>query len=453
MSTPSEVPTNDLRLQGLVVENVKRVKLVTITPRAAAGVVEIAGKNGEGKSSTLDALMYALRGKESIPAKPLRAGTTKGKATVELADKTGKKVLRITRSFTPTDSHIAVERIGGGKVDKPQAFLDALAGAGLGFDPLAFMRQKPKDQVEQLLALVSLEEDPRELDKQRARIFAARTDVNRDITRLKGQLESLPADEESVPDVEISVAMLAAEQARRAAVCREHDVVRAAVAEAVSDHEDAARLVEDLEAQLAALSERLAGARAAATRAGQLVAEAREKVDHLVDPDVDAITQQIAGAETTNAKVREKLKRRVVAEDLVTKQRDAETMTRDIQRLDDRKTGLLAAAKFPVPGLGFELVGNDYAVTFNGQPLEQASQSEQIRVGLAIAMALNPGVHVVLIRDGSLLDADARAIVDTMATEHGFHVLMEVVGDGDAGAFVLEDGGVRDVQPAAKVAW
>lgn len=462
VAVQATVPPTDLRLLGLLVENVKRVKLVHIQPRTSAGLVEIAGKNEQGKSTTLQSLAYALGGKEAIPPKPLRTGTTKGRVVVELADKTGKPALRITRSFTPTDSHIAVERIGGGKISRPQEFLDALNGAGLGFDPMAFSRQKGKDQVDQLLALVKLEDDPRALDKQRAEIFTQRADVNRDVKRLEAQLAGLPAVEAGVPDVEaaaelVSVAALAQEQERLAAIQRGNDQVR-------RDREGSLTVEREWIDKVTRLRRELEEAEGFMQEA----ILARERMDRviagLVDPDVAAITAQIAAAETTNTaalaaadarnvKVRAKLQRRDVTEQLLTKQKGANGLTQQIQRIDDRKNELLAKAQFPVPGLGFGIVGDDYVVTYQGEPFEQASDSGKLKVGFAIAAATNPNVHIVTIREGSLLDEDSRAVVDAMAIEQGYHVLMEIVGDGDPGAFILEDGGLRDVAPAEPVAW
>ena len=44
-----------MKINRLEIENVKRVKAVTIEP-AANGLTVIGGKNGQGKTSVLDAL-------------------------------------------------------------------------------------------------------------------------------------------------------------------------------------------------------------------------------------------------------------------------------------------------------------------------------------------------------------------------------------------------------------
>ena len=98
----------------------------------------------------------------------------------------------------------------------------------------------------------------------------------------------------------------------------------------------------------------------------------------------------------------------------------------------------MAAAAFPVVGLGF----NDNGVTFNGVPFSQASSAEQLRVSVAMGLALNPTLRVVLIRDGSLLDDDSLAMVATMAAEKDSQVWIERVGHGEETSVVIEDGAV-----------
>ena len=89
-------------------------------------------------------------------------------------------------------------------------------------------------------------------------------------------------------------------------------------------------------------------------------------------------------------------------------------------------------------GLGFDEDG----VTYNGIPFAQASSAEQIRVSLAMAMALNPELKVLRIKDGSLLDGDAMEAIREQIVERDFQLWIERVGDADAGAVIIEDGEV-----------
>ena len=49
-----------MRIISLQAENIKRLKAVEITPEG--DIVVIAGRNGQGKTSVLDSIWYALGG-------------------------------------------------------------------------------------------------------------------------------------------------------------------------------------------------------------------------------------------------------------------------------------------------------------------------------------------------------------------------------------------------------
>ena len=161
-------------------------------------------------------------------------------------------------------------------------------------------------------------------------------------------------------------------------------------------------------------------------------------------PDLTEITAQMQSAEATNRQVREKRKRHELEGLLTTTRAEADRLTTAIAEIDTQKTALLAAAPFPVPGLGVETENGSMVVTHNGIPLEQCAHSVQLRVGIAIAMAVNPQCRVILIRDGATLDADNQAWLAEISKAREFQVWLELVGDGDQESFVIVDGGIQE---------
>ena len=59
-----------------------------------------------------------------------------------------------------------------------------------------------------------------------------------------------------------------------------------------------------------------------------------------------------------------------------------------------------------------------------------------------MAMALNPELKVLRIKDGSLLDGDAMEAIREQIVKRDFQLWIERVGDADAGAVIIEDGEV-----------
>ena len=432
MSTPAPAATTSpLTIIGLYGENVKRLRVVNIVP-PATGLVKVAGGNAQGKSSTLDAIVMALGGKDAQPELPIRQGAKHAKVVLDLG------ALRVTSTWTAKDTYLTVERRGEpSKLGAPQDVLNSLIGAGLGFDPLEFVeRLKPAEQVATLLRLLHLPEDPRALDVTKKHAYDERTLVNREVRTLDAKLAGLLEPAEDVPDAEVSVADLAAEHARRVAQHHANDETRAA-------RERAADAARGRRERVAQLERDLAAARTGLQEAEGHLAAADRAVGDLVDPDLTSVTMQMQDAEALNATVRQKLARQAVAAELRTKQQQASDLSDAILALEEKKRALLAAAPFPVPGLGFEeIAAGEYRVTYQGVPLQDCAASEQIRVGLAIAMALNPTVRVILLRNGSLLDAPTLAAVEATVRAAGYQLWCELVGEGDADSIVLEDGGV-----------
>lgn len=156
---------------------------------------------------------------------------------------------------------------------------------------------------------------------------------------------------------------------------------------------------------------------------------------------LEVVKARLRDAEGINAKVRAKKERAAQVEKLAAKENEAKGLTDRIARLDGEKAKALEDARFPVPGLSF----TDTGVTLNDLPLEQASAAQQLRVSLAVGLALNPKLKVLLIRDASLLDEESMRLVAKMADEADAQVWLEIVGKGGTGV-VIEDGAVEGQQ-------
>ena len=198
-----------------------------------------------------------------------------------------------------------------------------------------------------------------------------------------------------------------------------------------------------LERELAAARERLFAAGKARDEEGERGKTLRAEVEALVDPDLEEIPVRLREVEAVNERVRQKKARTVLAGELATAEAEAAGLTGAIDAVDAQKAEVLERASFPVPGLGF----GERGVTFNGLDLAQASAAEQLRVSMAMGLALNPKLPIVLIRDGSLLDSKSLALVSKMAEDAKAQVWLEVVGKGGVGV-VIEDGQVEGATAA-----
>lgn len=419
-----------MKIVKLTAENVKKLTAVEITPDGS--LVIVGGKNGAGKTSVLDAIMYALAGGKFIASKPIREGEESGRIVVELD---GSKRLVVERRLTASGGSLEIRTAEGFKAPSPQAILDGLCGK-IAFDPLDFTRMTPAKQAETLRDLIGL--DFTELDKQRSHAYESRTLVNREVKSLKTQVDANPFDPNALGE-EVSVTELMADLEKREEINgnnkRERDL-----AEELADYalrcQDELSAAEDeldrLKTKIATLNQKVKESEVKSNQQAAIV-------EKLVDADVAEVKEKISSAETVNRKVRDAMKAQELVESLNGKQREADALTRKIAAIDTDKEAQLAAAKWPIDGLGFD----DNGVTFNGLPFEQSSGAEQLRASVAIGLALNPTLRVLLIRDGSLLDEENMGVIAMMAKEADAQLWLERVGEDSECSVVIEDGHVK----------
>ncbi len=407
-----------MTVKQLTIENVMRIAARSIDANGAP-VVTVTGENGAGKTTILNAIWMALGGKTAIPDEPIRRGEKNGKIVVNLGD------LVVTRTFTQKGSTLTVRGQDGSNYPSPQKILDGLMGA-LSFDPLKFITGlRPMEQLDTLKKIVGL--DFAEMDKQRQTAFDARTEINRNVKSLAAQRDAIAPQE--APDEEVSVAELVAECGRRNKANAENSDERGLLANRKEDLSAGHARRASMKAELEALDKKL-------YTLGAQVEVQEAAVEALVDADVEEMHGQIANAEQANAAVRSKKERTRLDADREKEQAAANKLTALMNDIDEIKAAELAAAKFPVQGLGF----GEGGVTYNDWPFEQASGAEQLRVSVAIGMALNKTVRVLLIRDASLLDAGNLALIGEMARENGCQVWLERVGEEKDVRVVIEEG-------------
>lgn len=403
-----------LRIVRLTAENVKRLKAVEITP--TGDLVTITGRNAQGKSSVLDAIWLALGGgaASKATARPVHDGEDHAQVVLDLGS------LTVTRTWRGDRSTLTVASADGATYNSPQRVLDALIGK-LAFDPLAFTRLGAKEQREALLDLVDLDVDLASLDAQRKALYDERTEIGR-----QGKaIGEVPAIDEDLPSAEQSAAGLIAQIRAAEEQQRDIDQARANLDLLVKRGTEVTEAIARLQAELQDL--------------GQQHAAQQARLDATPAPaDTAALEAQLADIETTNATIRANNE----ARDKLAAKADLyqcyASLNDQIAELDHAKAVALAEASFPVAGLGFDEAG----VTFNGIPFSQASSAEQIRVSLAMAMALNPTLRVIRILDGSLLDEDSMQLVADAAHEGGYQVWIERVSDPSESAIIIEDGSV-----------
>lgn len=427
-----------MKIISLKAENFKKLSAVEITPEG--NVVQITGKNEAGKSSVLDAIEAALKGRAGH-RDTIKKGAEKGKIVLDLQDFT------ITRSFTAENQYLKVETKDGFERKSPQKFLDELMGS-ISFDPLNFINTDAKKQRQILLEFSGLDLDS--LDKQYSEIYSERTLAN----RIQKDAEALYNDARSFPEIQnarISVSALLSNlndikdtqkalEERRAKVATAKAEV-ATISESIKYREakieELKNQINDLVYDIDNFAKRRATLEIAIEKAENQIRFDAEKED--CETKIEVLTQQIEGAEATNQKVDLNIKKAELKQKLSEANKKVFDLNQKLTEIETKKKTAIAEAKLPIEGLGFTAD----AVTFNGITIAELSSAQKIRVGLAISMALNPKLRVLRITDGSLLDSDSMKIISEMTAKNDFQVWIERVDETGKVGFFIEDGALK----------
>lgn len=394
-----------MRVVELRVENHKRLKVVAVRPDGP--LVVIAGNNSAGKSSVLNAIVTALAGITVAGPTPIREGEEKSSIRLDLGE------LVVTRSFKRgTDGEITTKLVltnadGSKPPGTPQAILNALLG-NLTFDPLSFGKMKVKEQFDAVRQLVpGFDFDA--YDAAQKKDYDERTNQNRIAGEHSAAAAKIALPPGPKPEKVVVADVLAEiEAAQRHNMERDERQRRrtAAEEEAERDRDQA----EKLRAQAASLekhADELETKLAAAPPLPEFI-------------DVTPMRERLSAAEAINTTVRAHEARDSYELQAQTAKMKSATLTAGMKAREDAKVAATAAAKMPIAGLDLR----DGEVKFNGLPIASAGTSEQIKVGMAVAAALNPKLRVILVDEGSEIDRDNLKVVHDFAAERDLQIWM-----------------------------
>jgi hypothetical protein len=463
--------TGPLVITHAEVENFERCSIAKfdLAPR---GVTLLKGRNKQGKSSVVNGIKRLLGGAMQPDydaamkvIEPIKAGEKSARVAVKIGrQEDGTPVLdaelRITRKTTSLYVFpLSSDGQRGIPLAEPASVLAQLFGALGVLDPYDFVRMPEKKQIAAFLTLVEFPDVSDELAKleisvaegqalpdaledERARAFEYRTQVNRDLKRMEAARSEvhLPLGWKTMTTVDVNALLTKQDelQARKseAVTARQNagfaERTQKTATEAVARAE---RVLAEAQAALKAAQENHRKATAAATKA-------REAAEAIVDPDeeLEALRTELQQAETTNATCRQATAALKQDEQIAATKAEADKLTARIEDIEGLKRQVLEQSKSPLPGLAYD---RERGVTFNDQPLCQASDSEKVLIGAAIAHAQGSRLRWTRV-PGSLyesMDDPTAEKFNAQLIEWGMPALCEVVlRSGDTGGLIIEDG-------------
>lgn len=426
-----------VKITAFEAENVKRIKAVQLKP-SKSGLTVIGGRNNQGKTSVLDAIAWALGGDRKKPANAKRDGSVNDpKLRVELSN--GIIVERKGKN-----SSLYVSDPSGNKAG--QKLLDSLIDQ-LALDLPKFLNQTDREKADTLLRIIGVGDALTKLDLELDRLENQRLEIGRIARQKRGAAEELPFYAEAPAD-EISATELIE---RHQAILRHNaenralrDKVKALRAESESISDQLEKLnahIEDLESQRDALIIKHA-------HSIDDLAQAKAATEGLTDEPTDEIAADIERIDETNERIRANRRRQLAIE-------DAEAMEAEYRGLDDaieskrgERRALLDGAEMPLDGLSVD----GGALTYNGQPWDNMSGSDRLKVATAIVRRLKPECGFVLVDKLEQMDTETLSEFGEWAQAGGLQVIGTRVATDDSCTIIIEDGYARQPDQLASPA-
>lgn len=139
----------DLKIIELRIENYKGIKAFWAHP--AGKPLKISGPNGSGKTSVVDAIYWCLKASAlKDVSEPIRHGAQHAEVELDLGE------YRVIRTAAENGSRLKVLDRLGRPIKEPQKMLDGLL-SHYCLDPIAFLEQRGRDQIDDLLAVCGVE--------------------------------------------------------------------------------------------------------------------------------------------------------------------------------------------------------------------------------------------------------------------------------------------------------
>lgn len=415
-----------MKINRLEAENVKRIKAVRIEP-TANGLTVIGGNNGQGKTSVLDAIAWALGGNKFRPSDPQRDGSVIP-PNLKIVMNNGLIVERKGKN-----SDLKVTDPDGEKAG--QKLLDSFVEE-LALDLPKFMQANGQEKARTLLHIIGVEDQLAELEQKEKQLYSER----RYIGQIADQKEKFAKEQAYYPDAPtdlVSPSELIKQQQNILARNGEKARIRANAAEMERKADLAEKELSLAYAAAADAEKRLESAKEAYNKA----IEDKETAFHSAesageDESTAELEENIHNIDEINRQVRANLDKLKAEDDAREYRKQYEEMTKRLHDVRKAQADLLQSADLPLP----ELSVSEGELIYKGQKWDCMSGAEQLKVATAIVRRLNPQCGFVLLDRLEQMDLDTLREFGAWLEAEGLQAIATRVSTGDECSVIISDG-------------
>ena len=407
-----------MKINRLEVENVKRIKAVRIEP-TANGLTVIGGNNGQGKTSVLDAIAWALGGNKFRPSDPHRDGSVIP-PNLKITMSNG---LIVERKGKNSDLKVTDPAGGKGGQQLLDSFVEELA-----LDLPKFMQASGKDKAKTLLHIIGVEDQLTELERKEKELYSKR----RFVGQTADQKEKFAKEQPYYPDAPDDIVSpselirqqqeILARNGQRQQWIREYDGILNEINildQKIEEYENVLRRSKEQRSEL------LEKSAAAQKTPRQLEMESTEELE-----------ESIRNIDEINRQVRANLDKLAAEDDARHYREQYDSLTAQIESVRKAQTDLLQSADLPLPELSIE----DGELVYKGQKWDCMSSAEQLKVATAIVRKLKPECGFILLDKLEQMDLDTLREFGVWLEAEGLQAIATRVSTGDECSVIIEDG-------------
>ena len=412
-----------VKINRLEIENVKRIKALVLTP-TENGLTIIGGRNGQGKTSVLDSIAWALGGERYRPSSPAREGSVIP-PSLKVTLSNGIVVERKGKNSALTVTDPSGQKGGQQLLNE---FIEQLA-----LDLPRFLSASGKEKAETLLKIIGVGDELREFDRKEQQLYQERLAVGRIADQKQKYAKELPFYPD-VPEQPVSVSEL----------LRQQQDILARNAENQRKRQQAAAL----EQRAGALQQKINELNRELTAVLADLETARKSAAFLHDESTAELEKNIEQIDQTNIQVRANLSRQQAEEEAAHYRDQYDALTRELEGVRTARRELLAGAAMPLPGLSVE----EGELVYGGARWDCMSGADQLRVGTAIIQKLNPQCGFVLLDKLEQMDIDTLKEFGSWLESQGLQAIATRVSTGGECSVIIEDGAAKETDTPPETA-
>ena len=411
-----------IKINKLEIENVKRVKAVSLEP-TQNGLTVIGGRNGQGKTSILDSIAWALGGNKYKPSQPHREGSVLP-PNLQISLSNGLEIKRDGKN-----SDLKVIDPSGQKAG--QKLLDSFVEE-FALNLPKFMESSNADKARTLLQIIGVGDKLAEFEKKEQELYNERLVIGRVADQKKKFAAEMTYFQEAPKEL-ISVSELIQEQQAILAKNAENERLR-------GQRDSLKQRQAQLDSEIARLIEEKA-------KVDQQLDIAEKDALDLHDESSEQLEYSISNTEEINRKVRANLDKEKAEQDAQIEKEKYDNLSAQIDRIRLDKNQLLEDADLPLPGLSVA----EGELLYKGQRWDNMSGAEQLKVSTAIVRKLNPECGFILIDKLEQMDLDTLKEFGQWLEQEQLQAIATRVSTGDECSIIISDGYSEETEQAAVI--